>query len=130
MPEITSRFASNDHRRRLLLGLDRAMAALMAAGCTVVYLDGSFVTSKEFPKDYDACWEAAGVIVAKLDPVFGDFSNRRAAQKVKYLGEFFPAHYRTRVPPSSFRTYLEFFQIDRNTGDPKGIIGINMKATP
>jgi hypothetical protein len=130
MPEITARFGLNDHRRRLLSGFNRGVAALMAAGCTEFYLDGSFVTSKEFPRDYDACWEATGVIAAKLDPVFGEFSNGRAAQKARFLGEFFPAHYRTTVPPSSLRTYLEFFQIDRNTGDPKGIIGITMKATP
>lgn len=129
--EVHSRFGTNAHRRRLLGGLHRAMRALMTAGCKTVYVDGSFVTSKELPKDYDVAWDASGVIVAKLDPVFDDFSNERAAQKAKYLGEFFPAHYLTSLPPSpAFRTYLEFLQIDKDTGDSKGIIGINMKATP
>ena len=60
------------------------------AGCRTVYIDGSFVTSKSEPGDYDACWDIDGVNVEALDLVFLDFSGRRAAQKRKYFGEFFP----------------------------------------
>ncbi len=130
MGEIAARFGSNGHRLHLLSGLTRAMAALTIAGCESLYLDGSFVTAKELPRDYDACWDATGVVVAKLDPVFQEFANKRAAQKAKYFGEFFPSHNLTRVTPRSFRTFLEFFQTDRDTGDAKGIIGIHIKATP
>lgn len=27
----------------------------------MVFVGGSFVTSKEFPGDYDACWDTVGV---------------------------------------------------------------------
>jgi hypothetical protein len=56
-----------------------------------VYIDGSFVTSGETPNDFDACWDIHGVDAARLDPVLLVFENQRAAQKIKYQGEFFSA---------------------------------------
>jgi hypothetical protein len=125
MNEIRNRYGHNVHRQRLMSGLARALKALRSAGCSTVYLDGSFVTAKEFPGDYDACWESEGVSLADLDPVLLDFSHRRAAQKAKYFGEFFPADFRAE-PTSPYRTFLNFFQTDKSTGDKKGIIGINL----
>ena len=43
--------------RRLLDGLADAVALLTAAGCRRVWLNGSFVTAKDEPGDFDACWE-------------------------------------------------------------------------
>lgn len=123
--EVAKRFGTNSHRRNLLRGFDRAVNALAAAGCRVLYLDGSFVTAKALPKDYDACWEMAGVRRADLDPVFLDFRNARAAQKAKFLGEFFPAHAPARLS-TPLAIYLNFFQIDKSTGDPKGIVGLKL----
>jgi hypothetical protein len=125
MNEIRKRYGVNVHRVRLLGGLERAVEALRVAGCRLLYLDGSFVTAKEFPGDYDACWDAVGVDLAKLDPVLKDFSNLRAAQKAKYFGEFFPATSRAEAK-SPFRTFLNFFQVDKNSGSKKGIIGISI----
>ena len=90
--EIMKRYGINDHRLRLLGGLQRGIAMLRFAGCRTLYLDGSFVTAKTFPSDYDACWETDSVDLRLLDPVFFDFTNFRAAQKAKYFGEFFLAH--------------------------------------
>src|SRR5256885_3724265 len=89
--EVETRFGTSVRRQALLVGLKAAFAALRRAGCRMVYLDGSFVTSKEEPGDYDACWDVTGVAEGLLDPVLLDFSNGRAAQKSKFLGEFFPA---------------------------------------
>jgi hypothetical protein len=122
--EVKLRYAVNDHRRRLIGGMERAFFALVSAGCSIVYLDGSFVGSKDYPSDYDVCWEVVGVRARDLDPVFLDFANKRAAQKAKFLGEFFPAHIKAESK-SPFRTFLEFFQSDKETGAKKGIIGIN-----
>lgn len=87
------------------------------------------MTGKPFPVDYDACWEMAGVRWANLDPVFLDFRNKRAAQKAKYLGEFFPAHAPASLMPP-LAIYLNFFQIDKATGDPKGIVALKLEAKP
>src|SRR6266568_5288368 len=125
LEEIEMRYAVNNHRQRLVGGLRRAVLALTTAGCRTLYLDGSFITSKEFPRDYDACWEAGGVKLRLLDLVFLDFSNTRAAQKAKFLGEFFPAHL-PAAATSPYTTFLKFFQVDKDTGGRKGIIGLNL----
>ncbi len=53
--EIVSRFGWNAERKRLLDGLRRAFESLHAAGCRRAYLDGSFVTEKDVPGDFDGC---------------------------------------------------------------------------
>jgi hypothetical protein len=122
--EIQSRFGFSSRRERLLGGLRLAMGALSKAGCRTVYIDGSFVTSKSEPGDYDACWDIDGVNAEALDLVFLDFSGGRAAQKRKYFGEFFPA----QMPEgASGKVFLEFFQSDKETGRPKGIVGLTLK---
>lgn len=123
--EIRERYALNEHRRRLLSGFERGLTSFRIAGCHELYLDGSFITPKEHPVDYDVCWEAQGVNLALLDPVLLDFSNRRAAQKTKYFGEFFPAHI-PADPTSPHRTFFSFLQTNKDNGKPKGIIGIKI----
>lgn len=125
LAEIRARYCWNGHRERLLGGFERAVAALGGAGCRIVYLNGSFVTAKDYPGYYDACWEIAGVDPGLLDPVFLSFQNQRAAQKAKYLGEFFLANAKAEMK-SPFRTFLNFFQVDKHSGGSKGIIGINL----
>jgi hypothetical protein len=123
--EVRNRYGLNIHRRRLMSGFERALAVLRVAECQTVYLDGSFVTAKEFPADYDACWDAAGVRIDDLDPVLLDFSSRRRAQKAKYHGELFPAQSQAETA-SPYRTFLDFFQHDKDSGNKKGIIGIKI----
>jgi hypothetical protein len=87
------------------------------------YIDGSFVTSKDYPGDFDGCWDVTGVDPAKLDPVLLDFDNARAAQKARFSGELFPA----QTPEGlSGRTFIEFFQLDKDTGMQKGIVAIDL----
>jgi hypothetical protein len=88
--EIVTRYATSTHRRELLDGLLDALRSLKTAGCRTAYLDGSFVTSKINPGDFDVCWESADVVFDRLDPELQDFSDRRAAQKARYGGELFP----------------------------------------
>jgi len=122
--EFEKRFGVNDHRRKLLKGLQRALASLRAAGCRVVYIDGSFVTAKEMPNDFDACWSVEGVDPDLLDLVFLDFNNGRAAQKAAFGGELFPAEL---IEGASGKPFLDFFQLDNRTGKPKGIVGLRLK---
>ena len=100
-----------------------AIDSLRRAGCHTVYIDGSFVTNKEVPNDFDACWEETGVTPELLDPVLLQFDAGRAAQKARYLGELFPASVGATVEGMSF---LEFFQTDRETGGSKGIIAVDL----
>ena len=71
--EFVGRFGTTPHRRRLLAGLKAALKSLRAAGCRTVYIDGSFVTAKPHPADFDGCWEIDGVEPERLDSVLLTF---------------------------------------------------------
>ena len=124
--QFSATFGSSPQRIRLLAGLQAAMVPLRDAGCKRLYVDGSFVTTKVVPNDYDVAWEPAGVDLQRLkliEPVFFDFRNFRAAQKAKYFGEFFPS---SAAADPVGNTFLEFFQIDKNTGSAKGIVALDL----
>lgn len=67
--EITARYGLNETRRRQLQGLKAAIDELKRCGCKTLLLDGSFVTDKAEPGDYDALWLREGVDFSILDPV-------------------------------------------------------------
>jgi hypothetical protein len=67
--------------------------------------------------------EPDGVDFGKLDPVFAEFRNGRASQKAKFKGEFFPS---TLIAADIGRVFVEFFQVDRFTGNRKGILSISI----
>lgn len=123
---FSSAFGNSAHRQKLISGLSNAMAFLRTVGCKRLYVDGSFVTTKSVPNDYDVAWDPAGVDLKRLqalEPVFFEFANARAAQKAKFFGEFFPSSL-PADPAGS--TFLEFFQIDKHTGNQKGIIALDL----
>ncbi len=94
--EFQERFGTNLTRRRMIDGLELAMTQLKAAGCRTIYIDGSFVTSKQKPGDFDACWEDNGVDINYLEsiaPTLLNFTLGRGSQKIKYKGEIFPSNY-------------------------------------
>ncbi len=94
-----------------------AIGNLKDAGCRTVYLNGSFVTNKTHPNDYDACWEEAGVDPTALDPVLLTFDLGRAAQKAKYPGELFPA---SVIADADGLSFLEFSRQTRKPEAPRG----------
>ncbi len=107
----------------MLNGLRAGLDDLKRAGCRTVYVDGSFVTAKEVPNDFDVCWEENGVDPLILDPVLLTFDPGRATQKAKYMGEFFPA---SAIADADGPSFLEFFQTDKESGRRKGIIAIDL----
>jgi hypothetical protein len=125
--EIVTRYATSTHRRELLDGLLDALRSLKTAGCRTAYLDGSFVTAEEHPGDFDVCWESAYVVFDRLDPELQDFSNDRAAQKARYGGELYPAEW---VAEPGGTRFLDYFQRERITRRPKGIIAIDLTGLP
>lgn len=133
--EVVARFGHTSHRLALLSGLKAGLDALRAAGCRRAYLDGSFVTAKEAhlgapPGDFDACWETAGVdlpALALAAPELFDFRPGRPGQKARFGGEFFPAEVPADAAGAQF---VDYFQRDKRTGDPKGIVAIDLGELP
>ncbi len=64
--DVLDRFGWNVTRRRQLDGLVEALALLAEAGCRRVWLNGSFVTAKDEPGDFDAVWDPDGVDTDRL----------------------------------------------------------------
>lgn len=121
--EVRQRFGGTAWRLSLLEGLRNALDDLRQAGCRTAYIDGSFVTAKQVPNDFDACWEVDGVLALYLDPALLDFSNRRPAQKEKYRGELFIA---SDIATADGIPYYQYFQRDTITRELKGIVGLDL----
>lgn len=119
--EIVQRFGWNQRRRRLLDGLAEAIELLAEAGCRRLWLNGSFVTAKDEPGDFDACWDVESVDLDAIDPVLLDLSPGRAKQKRRFGGELFP----NIIESGSGLLFTEFFQNDLDTGR-KGIVLIKI----
>jgi hypothetical protein len=117
--QVVERLGENNRRKQLLRGLLAGLKALRSAGCEVAYIDGE-------PGDVDVCYESDAMNFSLLDLVLKDFSNRRAAQKQKYGGEFFEAEAEA-VPDGTL--YLDFFQMTKD-GKRKGIIRLNLSELP
>ena len=124
--ELVDRFGHTPWRRRLLAGLLDALRLLKAAGCRRAYIDGSFVTAKEEPGDFDACWDADGIDFDRVDERLLTFDRGRATQKAAFLGELFIAD--GRADPQG-RLFRDFFQTDRD-GRRKGIVVVDLKDLP
>lgn len=120
--EVKEAFATDPWRLGLFGGLRIALADLRAAHCSRVWLDGSFVTDKKRPGDYDLCWDTAGVDLGALDPVVLMTTPPRYQQSMKYRGDILP----NLVERVSGKPMLEFFQQDKNTGGVKGIIELTI----
>ena len=117
--EVEARFATTSHRAWLFGGFVRVVEALRRAGCSTIFLDGSFITAKPHPCDFDGIWDLTGVDPDKLDPVLLEFDNMRAAQKAKYFGEMFVM----QLPHQT--GLLPFFQQEKFSNVPKGIVRIS-----
>ena len=123
--EIKDVLAFNEHRQQLLEGMKRVSEILKQAGCSRIYIGGSFVTRKIYPNDFDLLWDDKGVdfkILQSLDiNLFDAGRNKRSAQKKTYGGEIFQAY----LYANDYETFIEYFQKDNNLNH-RGIIAIDL----
>ncbi len=124
--EVEAMFGTTPWRLWLLEGVRAAAAEVARVGCQVVYLDGSFVTDKPVPGDYDLVWEHTTADLSAIDPVFLDLLPPRDAQKTKYRGDLLP----NVKEGSSGLLFVDYFQQDKNTGNPKGIVALDPRLVP
>lgn len=124
--ELVERYGYTQWRQQLLAGLLDALLLLREAGCGRVWINGSFVTTKEQPGDFDGCWDSAGVDWDRLDERLLTFDAGRATQKAAFLGELFVADFEADPQGTLFK---DFFQVDRE-GRRKGIVVIDLKDLP
>jgi hypothetical protein len=122
--EFVDRFGWNPRRRQLLDGIAESLDLLKVAGCLKVWVNGSFVTTKEEPGDFDAVWDPGDVDFDVLDPIFGPLgmAKSRVLQKDRFGGEWFP----NLVEGNSKTQFARFFQNDRNNL-AKGIVVLRLE---
>jgi hypothetical protein len=114
-------YGYNQRRRDLIGGLELAMKQLSICGCDIIYVDGSFVTQKENPGDYDACWEDKSITVdfkmlsTKYPVLLRGYHDE---QYLMYKGDLRPASLR----PNWRYDFLYFFTHDEYDDSEKGII--------
>ncbi len=126
--ELCSRFAGTRRRQRLLQGLLRVATNLRDAGAVNLWLDGSFVTSKPNPNDFDGVWDPSRVDLRKVDPILTDLVDLRGGrlkQIAKYDGELM-------ISAIERRSGLPFEQYFQQTpdGDVKGIVLLDLRTLP
>ncbi len=124
--EVVGRFGYNQHRKDLLSGMLIGLTALKSVGCINAFIDGSFVTDKVAPNDFDICYDETGIdwnLLLLSEPEILEFGYGRAIQKAKYQGEFFPTCF---TETSTNTNFFDFFQINKQTGGVKGIIGLKL----
>lgn len=127
LDELKTRFAYNIIRRQLFNGLEKLIYDLKnKIGCKIIFVDGSFVTNKAAPNDIDVCWDNRGVDLNNAFismPILWDMNHPRVNQQTAYSCDIFPAF---SVEQGSGTLFIDFFQIDKLTNTPKGIIQINI----
>lgn len=116
LPEIEERFAYSERRKQLFIAMEKVVLMLRGAKCPEIFLNGSYITTKPEPGDYDLCWEPTGVVPTEdLRKLFQEKTERKKI----YLGDIFP-----RLPqPPYFPDHVIEWQTDRDD-TPKGIIRI------
>ena len=122
--EIEIRFGGRGQRRRVFEDLVVWLGHMKAAGCRTVYVNGSFVTAKEFPNDFDTCFDPTGVDRAKLDPVLLERSDAAIDLiRARYGGDI---RVDREMPPGSISPYLRLFMRDGRARVENGIVRLDL----
>ena len=116
--EFYNFFSFSEHRKILLWGLEKIYFSLREIGATHFYIDGSFVTSKKYPGDWDACFDAPKHILYEIRDKY--LLPSRNKIKERYGGDLF---YVDSEADEYGLKFLDFFQqIKENPKKKKGIV--------
>ena len=119
--EVVHRFSFTARRRALLARILPALVHLRDAGCSRVWLTGSFVRTKPNPMDVDVVWDVTGVDPDALHEMFMGPSGLPLIKAV-FGADLFPSHI---VEGASNLPFVEFFQMTRD-GRPCGIVLLDL----
>lgn len=123
--EFVERFGTTEKRHQLLAGMKKALLNLQQAGCQKAYIDGSFVTEKLEPSDYDGYWDVHGVDWNKLDEILRDFTLEGCEQqKIKYRGELLIKGARA----TTGQLIQDYYTRNTPGGIEKGIVVIDLQS--
>ena len=116
--EFYNSFSFSKRRKELLEGLEKVVAILREIRATHIYIDGSFVTDKVNPNDWDACFDSSIPVINNLLCKY-PFKDTKIQKKL-YKGELF---YAKSIADEYGNTYFDFFQQKKgNSAIKKGMV--------
>lgn len=122
-PNFADRFGFNTQRARLIGGLRRAAFELRRAGCGAIFVGGSFTSDKDFPSDYDACFDPIGVSPS-LSPLLVE-ERYLIERRSEYLGDWLIG--RPHDGPAGY--WYRFLAFDDRTGVTNRMFGMKLCLT-
>lgn len=121
--EFKKRFVNSIKREELFIGIERLMKDLRKFNCKAIYIDGSYVTDNPSPKDIDVLWEDDNIEYPFAELMLPILFESNIDIKRAYGFYVYPANYNVT---GIGLTFLNFFQLDKASGTPKGIIKIKI----
>lgn len=88
LTEVKEYFAYAPWRIRLFNGFCLGISSLAAAGCSKIYLNGSYTAAKSQPRDLRACREVTDVVAINVDSTLFNIENERALQNKNLVTNF------------------------------------------
>lgn len=121
--EFSARFGVNEHRQGLLDGMKVGLNELRARGVKKAYVGGSFVTTKELPRDFDITFDAT-MPQMKRWLTDAPILTNVAEQETRFGGSFMPS-----FKFSKDGGQKSFYQTNRY-GRSVGILELDLRTLP
>ena len=119
--EFNQHFGTNQRRMEQIKNALSFFRIFHSCGCQAVYVDGSFVSKKEYPEDINLCFDLTGVDAENIEREFPQFFD------VKEIARIYK-HLQCHIFYFD-ETYKRLFNLlseDRD-GNPKGFVKLNLK---
>ncbi|MFJ8626256.1 DUF6932 family protein [Kitasatospora sp. NPDC093550] len=122
--ELDRAFGTNFKRKDLMVNLHHTVKSLVDLGVTEIYIDGSFVTAKERPRDVEVIYVPPSGADTSTWGLFS-FGQHEMLKRMHKI-DLWP--YPSPQPTvTGWVTIKDFFSTDRD-GTPKGIIRLNLEG--
>lgn len=114
-------FATNPRRRQLLANALPFFHIFYSCNVQVVYIGGSFASTKELPEDIDLCFDITPIDETKLRTEFPQFLDPNAIGSIRRDLQCHIFHF-----DDVDRDHLDLLSGDRD-GNPKGLVKLLLK---
>jgi hypothetical protein len=125
--EFKEKFDFSFKRKKILSGILSFGRLIKQAGGKKIYIDGSFVTNKKIPKDWDGCYCMCELNLSIASTLIQNTNINRTKIKKEYFGDVFAEDC---IEASSGLPFIDFFQRIRGTDKKKGIIVLDLETMP
>jgi hypothetical protein len=122
--DLTLHFGTNPKRLEQLANALQFFRIFCSCGCEVVYIDGSFVSTKRYPEDIDLCFDINDIDEGKLETEFPQFFDLNEMGRIHR-----DLHCHIFTFNKKFTRLFDMLSEDRE-GNAKGFVKLNLKDLP